>query len=242
MEPSERFPKSDEFKDVYRRNAAAYDRLVAREDYQGNVFAALNAIQPLHGLSIVEFGAGTGRLTRLLTVLAERIAAFDIEPAMLALARDNLTATGTSNWTLAAGDNLRMPVTANCADLALEGWSFNHVMAWHPEDWRERIDGMLKEMARVLKPGGVAILLETMGTGTRRPRIPNRRLKLLYHYWQESCGFDFRWVRSDYQFATPQEARDLLRGVFSESLTNTWLAAGMTLLPQCTGIWWRRFP
>ncbi len=240
MHDVERFPQSDEFKDVYRHRAAAYDHLVDREDFRGNVFAAINEIRPLHGLHIVEFGAGTGRLTRQLTVVAKRVAAFDIEPAMLRRGRDNLRNSGMTNWSLAAGDNRQMPVMADCADLVLEGWSFNHVMAWHPEDWRERIDGMLAEMARIARPGGTAILLETMGTGTRRPQVPNRRLAALYDYWQERHGFDYRWVRSDYQFASPAEADELLRGVFSPALTSKWLKDGMTILPQCTGIWWKR--
>ena len=240
QERPEDFPESDEFKDVYRHGAEAYDRLVAREDYRGNVIAALNEIRPLHGLRIVEFGAGTGRLTRNLSVMAEHIAAFDNAPAMVSRASQNLRATGMSNWSLALGDNLRMPVAAACADLVLEGWSFNHVLAWHPRDWRERINGMLAEMERILKPGGIAILLETMGTGAKRPQAPNRRLEALYQYWQEACGFQFRWVRSDYRFASPAESLELMRGVFSEQLTTKWLGGGKVILPQCTGIWWKQ--
>ena len=233
---------SDEFKDVYRHNAAAYVRLEAREDYQGNVFAALNEIRPLHDLCVVEFGAGTARLTRLLSVMVKYISAFGFEPAMLVHARDNMRTTGMTNWTLAVADNQHMPVATNCADLVLEGWSFNHLMAWHPNDWRERTDAMLGEMARILRPGGTAILLETMGTGTRRPKAPNRRLEVLYQYWQEECGFEFRWTRSDYLFASPAESIELMRGVFSEDLVEKWLSDGKTRLPQCTGIWWRHFP
>jgi ubiquinone/menaquinone biosynthesis C-methylase UbiE len=237
----EDFPVSDEFKDIYRHSAVAYDLLVAREDYRGNAIAALNEIRPLRGLRIVELGAGTGRLTRNLSVMAKHIAAFDIEPAMVTRARENMQATGMTNWSVAVGGNLCMPVIANCADLVLEGWSFNHVMAWHPKDWRQRINGMLEEMERILKPGGTAILLETMGTGARRPKAPNRRLEVLYQYWQEECGFQYRWIRTDYRFASPAESLELMRGVFSKSLTNKWLAGGKIILPQCTGIWWKHF-
>ena len=233
---------SDAFQYVNHHSAAAYDRLVDREDYQGNIFASLNEIRPIHDLRVVEFGAGIARLTRLLSVMVEHISAFDFQPAMLVHARNNMRTTGMTNWSLAVGDKLRMPLKSNCADLVLEGWSFNHVMAWHPNDWRERTDAMLGEMARILRPGGTAILLETMGTGTRRPKAGNRRLEVLYEYWQEECGFEFRWTRSDYLFASPAESIELMRGVFSEDLVEKWLSDGKTRLPQCTGIWWRHFP
>ena len=232
---------SDHFKDIYRYRAEQFDRLVAREDRRGNLFAALNDIRPLQGLKVVEFGAGTGRVTRMLSVAVERIFSFDIEPAMLKQADAAMCTSGMTNWHLSLGDNGRMPVASSCADLVIEGWSFAHVIGWYPQDWRERTNGMLEEMERILKPGGTAILIETMGTGTRRPKVPNRRLEVLFQYWQEECGFEYRWIRTDYRFASPAESLELMRGVFSESLTDKWLAGGKTVLPQCTGIWWKHF-
>ena len=230
---------ADHFKHIYRHSAATYDRLVAREDQQGNLFAALNEIRPLHGLQVVELGAGTGRLTRLLSVQVERIAAVDIEPRMLAVARDYMFTTGMTNWCVAVGDNGRMPVAAGCADLVIEGWSFGHVMGWHPTDWRERIDYMLAEMERILKPGGTAVLIETLGTGLRQPKAPTRDLAQLYKYWREECGFDFRWIRTDFQFASAEEALELMRFFFGDELAEQCLRGGKTSVPECTGIWWK---
>ena len=232
---------SDHFQNIYRYQAEDYDRLVAREDQQGNLFAALNAIRPLAGLRVVEFGAGTGRLTRLLSVLVERVAAFDIAPAMLAQAQTGLEATGMTNWDLALGDNGRMPVASRCADVVIEGWSFAHVMAWQPQAWRARVDAMLAEMARMLKPGGTAILIETMGTGRRQPQAPNPDLARLYAYWQEECGFAYRWIRTDYQFASPAEAEELISFFFGPELAADCLGSGDIILPECTGIWWKHF-
>ena len=75
--------RQDFFKTIYRHQAEQFDRLVDREDMHGNLFAALNDIRPLHGLKVVEFGAGTGRLTRLLSVLVDKVYAFDIETPMI---------------------------------------------------------------------------------------------------------------------------------------------------------------
>ncbi len=231
----------DHFRQIYRHQADMYERLVAREDQHGNLFEALIDIVPLHGLDVVEFGAGTGRLTRLLSLMARRVSAFDIEPAMLAEASLMLPTTGMSNWSLAIGDNARMPAASNSADLVIEGWSFAHIMEWHPQQWRERADAMLAEMRRILKPGGMALLIETLGTGRRQPQAPTPELATLYHYWESSCGFNMRWIRTDFQFASRSEADELTRFFFGDALADEFLAPRSVILPECTGIWWRRF-
>ena len=228
------------FQDIYRNRAEQFERLVAREDRQGNLFAALNDIHPLRGAKVLEFGAGTGRVTRLLAVAVERVFAFDIEAAMLDRALSAMRASGMSNWHLALGDNGRMPVAPACADLAIEGWSFAHIIGWHPQDWRARTDMMLAEMERALKPGGTAVLIETMSTGRRQPQAPSASLRKLYDHWQEEHGFAYRWIRTDYQFASPQEADELMRFFFGDDLANDCLDGKRVIVPECTGLWWKR--
>lgn len=233
--------RRDFFQDIYRNQAEQFDRLVSREDRQGKLFAALNEIRPLHGLKVVEFGAGTGRITRQLSVVVGSIHAFDIEPSMLAQADSAMRASGMTNWRLALGDNGRMPVVSGCADLVIEGWSFAHVIGWYPNDWLARTDAMLAEMKRILKPGGTAILIETMGTGRRQPRAPSASLRELYDYWQAEHGFAYRWIRTDYQFASPAEADDLIRFFFGEEIAEDCLDGENVIVPECTGIWWKQF-
>lgn len=228
------------FRAFYREQSALFDRLASREDWQGRLFAALNEICRLDGLRIAEYGAGTGRLTRLLAAQAKLVYAFDIEPAMLALARENLQAAGMTNWRLGVADNLRMPLAANCVDLAVEGWSFAHSVAWHGEGWRQACDSLLNDMARVLRPGGTAILIETLGTGHRQPNPPGDWLPQLYQHWQDQHGFQRRWIRTDYQFASEAEMDELLRAFFGAALADQALAAGKLIVPECTGIWHKR--
>ena len=231
----------DRSKHIYRHRAADFERLVAREDYQGNLFAALNDIRPLDGLDVVEFGAGTGRLTRLLSVQARRIHAFDLEPAMLAEAQINMLRTGMNNWSLALADNARMSLVAGCADLVVEGWSFGHTVHWQRADGLRQVDAMLAEMRRILRPGGVAILIETMGTGQRQPAAPSQELAKLYDYWRGEKGFQYRWIRTDFHFASPAEADELLRFFFGDHDAAAWLSPDQVIVPECTGIWWRQY-
>lgn len=232
--------RRNRFKDIYRNRAEQFDRLVAREDRRGNLFAALNEICPLRGAKVVEFGAGTGRVTRLLSVAVDEIFAFDIEGSMLGRAQRAMRATGMTNWHLSLGDNCRLPVASACADLAIEGWSFAHVREWHPKDWREQTNRMFAEMERVLKPGGTAILIETMGAGRRQPLAPTN-LRQLYGHWERELGLSYRWVRTDFQFASPQEADELMRFFFGDELANSCLDGKRVIVPECTGIWWRTF-
>src|SRR5206468_3612923 len=123
-----------------------------------NILRALNQIKPADGAEVVELGAGTGRLTRLLAPAAGRIHAFDLSPHMLSIACATLSAMGLSNWTLAAGDNRRVPVKSGIADISIAGWSFGHMQSWYPATWRDEMRQILAEMQRVLKPGGTAII------------------------------------------------------------------------------------
>lgn len=231
--------RQDFFQAIYLNQAEQFDRLVAREDRHGNLFAALNEIRPLHGLNVVEFGAGTGRVTRQLSVIVDSVFAFDIAPSMLRRAGKAMRETGTANWRLALGDSSRMPVASDCADLVIEGWSFAHVIGWHPDGWRALTDLMLAEMERILKPGGSAILIETMGTGCRQPQAPSAKLAQLYDYWRQAWGYSYCWIRTDFQFATPEEADELMRFFFGDEIADACLDRDTVVVPECTGVWWK---
>ncbi len=232
---------ADHFKNIYTHHADLYERLVAREDQQGNLFSALNEIRSMYGIDVVELGAGTGRITRLLSVMVNQIFASDIAPAMLQEAKAYLETTGMENWALLQSDNRQMPIAPDVADVVIEGWSFGHMMSWHPDTWQEQIDRMLAQMERIAKPDGTAILIETMGTGRRKPQAPTDDLAKLYEYWQTEHGFEYRWIRTDYQFASLEEASELIRFFFGDELADETVDSGKVILPECTGIWSKTF-
>ena len=47
---------------IYLTEAEQYEALVSREDYQSNIFRALDEIVNVDGLDVLDLGAGTGRL------------------------------------------------------------------------------------------------------------------------------------------------------------------------------------
>jgi ubiquinone/menaquinone biosynthesis C-methylase UbiE len=225
-----------EHNEIYARHAAEYERLVSREDYQGNILRALRAILPLPGLEVIEMGAGTGRLTCLLAPLVASIAAFDLSAHMLALAQARLRALSLHNWRLAVSDHRRLPVRSAAAGLVISGWSVCYLKSWGGDGWQAQVARALAEMRRAARPGGWLILLETLGTGNETPQPPPE-LRPYYDYL-ESQGFQRAWIRTDYRFPSRAEAEQTASFFFgAASVERLITAQSGVILPECTGVW-----
>lgn len=222
-----------DFKHIYSSQAADYDALVSREDYQGNLLPALAEICAFAGATVVELGAGTGRLTRMLAPLASRIYAFDISAHMLSVA----AARAAGGLYAAVSDNRQLAVKSAAADVAIAGWSLGHFTGWHPQSWRHEIGQSIAEMKRVVRPGGTIIILETQGTGRATPLPPSRDLAAYYGWMVEKHGFTPSWIRTDYRFESTDEARRLVSFFFGDEMVKQTIRPGETIVPECTGIW-----
>lgn len=233
-------PMSDNFKRVYEREAVQYDRLVSCEDHQGSILRAIKRIVDLAGSTVVEFGAGSGRLTRLLAPFVERIHACDASPHMLDVARAGLDALGLTNVDLATADNKRLPAPDGQADVAIAGWSFGHCCDWFPHTWKDEVAAAVDEVARVLRPRGTAIILETLGTGSSVPQPPSERLARYYAWLEQEQGFSSLAIRTDYRFASVREAKELCGAFFGADFLRQ-VDVSSEIVPECTGIWWRRY-
>ena len=225
-----------DLKDIYARQADRYDELVAREDYQHNLMAAINRLRPVAGLDVVELGAGTGRLTCLLTPVAKSVRAFDASPVMLAAAAAKLHRSQARNWQVRLADHLHLPVASATADLALAGWSLCYAALDHPDRWRETLSQALGEMRRVLRPGGTCLIIESLGTGFETPHPPEV-LKDYLGYLTE-LGLQSEWIRTDYKFESVAEAARLMRFFFGDELAEQAVREQWQIVPECTGLWW----
>ncbi|MCP4415340.1 MAG: methyltransferase domain-containing protein [Chloroflexi bacterium] len=228
-----------DYKKIYATQAEAYEQMVLREDYLENILPTLEEIRPFHKQHVVEFGAGTGRLTCMLAPLVKQIDACDGAAHMLSVAERKLKAGGWQNWQLHHASNSHLPLPDNIADIAIEGWSFAHARDWFPDSWQQKIGNMLDEMKRILKPGGTMILLETLGTGSTSPAPPTPHLAELYCWWEQTYQLQSRWIRTDYQFDSPEECANLTRFFFGDDFAKRILTEQLTILPECTGIWWQ---
>jgi ubiquinone/menaquinone biosynthesis C-methylase UbiE len=226
-----------ELEDIYAGKADQYDLLVSREDYEGNILRSLAEIRPLDGIDVVEFGAGTGRLTTMLAPLARSIQAFDASQHMLDVAIAKLERSGLDNWRAALADHRAIPAGDQVADLAISGWSICYTVVWHTENWRVELGKALAEMRRVLRPGGTAVIIETLGTGHETPHPPAELVD--YYAYLEQAGFHSTAIRTDYRFRSAEEAEALVRFFFGDTLADQVAREQTTVLPECTGVWWQ---
>jgi ubiquinone/menaquinone biosynthesis C-methylase UbiE len=229
-----------DYKQIYQTQAEQYEYLVAHEDYEGNILRALLGIRPLANTIIVELGAGTGRLTRLLAPLARQIVACDIAQPMLEVARQKLQQAGRHNWQTVVCDNRAVAVAGATADVAIIGWSLGHFISWYAGNWRDEIGRCLAEMSRTLRPGGTMIILETLGTNQRTPTPPSPGLAVYYQWLEQEQGFQSAWIRTDYQYPTVAEAVASIRFFFGEAMADNVARTNSPIVPECTGLWWRR--
>lgn len=227
----------DHYAEIYAHHAEEYERLIAREDYTGNLLAALRGITPLEGLNVIDMGAGTGRLARLLAPFAQSVRAFDTSAAMLAEARVRLAAEGARNCHVTVADHRALPVESYSVDLVISGWSICYTVVWE-QDWRAELDKALAEMQRIARPGGMLIIVETQGTGCETPAPPESMGP--YFAYLEAKGFAFTWIRTDYRFVSVEEASELTKFFFKADMSGKLISHEPAILPECTGIWWKR--
>lgn len=222
-------------KTVYKQEGDRYQQLVSREDYQGNLLPALEQILNLDGLDVLDLGAGTGRLTYLLSPLVNSVHAFDLSPHMLDVAAGHLRSHDYLNWLVSAADHRSIPRSSNSADLIVSGWSVCYLVVWAEDDWKKNLDLAMQEMQRLLREEGIIIIIETLGTGTDEPDPPEKLRD--YFAYLEGAGFQHTWVRTDYQFQDWNEAADLVEFFFGQDMLDKIIPGEKPVLPECTGIW-----
>jgi ubiquinone/menaquinone biosynthesis C-methylase UbiE len=144
--------------------AGAYNRWAATYDSDANLTRDLDAIVlraaelELDGAQVLELGCGTGKNTVWLAEHAESLVAMDFSDGMIALARERV---GDAPHVRFVRHDVRgpWPVDGESADVVIGNLVLEHV---------ENVVAVFTEIARVLRPGGVAFLCELHPDRQRR--------------------------------------------------------------------------
>jgi SAM-dependent methyltransferase len=223
-----------EHEDVYRNEADRYHALVTSEDYSGNLSRAIQSVIP-DGAAVLESGAGTGRVTAILAPLASEIACFDLSVPMLTKAEISTPPHSSGFYGYSAADHRYLPVRASRFEWIVSGWSVCYLATWNRENWQMEVNHALRELTRVIRPGGHILLIESLGTGETIPNPPGHLIEYLNYL--DKLGFQRRWIRTDYRFADEATARDLTGFFFGESMLKNIEFSPAPTLPECTGLW-----
>ena len=139
---------------------------------------------------VVDIGCGVGRLTRPLARRARRVIAVDVSSEMLARARDLNADLDNVEWVHGDGESLR-PLPDASADACI-----SHVVFRHLPDPSLTL-GYVREMGRVLRPGGFAAFEVSNDPAAHSARSPGIRTRLAAVAGRAPRGVaDAAWVGS----------------------------------------------
>jgi ubiquinone/menaquinone biosynthesis C-methylase UbiE len=224
--------------DIYEHISTPYDLLVSKEDYTRNIPAALSEIADFNNKDIADLGAGTGRLTTMVAENAKSIVAVDFAADMLKVTASKLSQMDLTNWKTPVSDLRQLPLDDQSMDIVMAGWSICYLGSSNNKEWTETLLQVLSEINRVLRPNGTVIILETLGTGNEQPTPPDF-LQSYYQKLEQEYGFKHKAIRTDYQFDSVEQAEELCRDFFGDSLGDRIIEQQIKIVPECTGIWWR---
>jgi ubiquinone/menaquinone biosynthesis C-methylase UbiE len=225
---------------IYRQHADRYERLVSYEDYEHRLYPALAAIRSFDQADVIEWGAGTGRVSELIAPHARSLIACDLNDHMLKVARTKLARCPGLVWHTVVAEHRRMPLPDRCADVSLAGWTVGYFNATaYGMAWQQAVADTIAQMQRVLRPGGTIIIIDTLGTGSTEPNPPHAALAAYYRLLEDELGFQSTWVRTDYQFDSLDCAAELTSFFFGDAWADKVRDNNWIILPECTGIWWK---
>jgi ArsR family transcriptional regulator len=136
----------------FKRKGADWDEMRALDLPAQAVETALTALVPEAAASrLLDIGTGTGRVLELLAPRIRVGLGVDASKAMLALARARLSSADMGHCSVRLADMYRLPLPDASFDIAVLQ------MVLH---YAEDPAGVLAEAARVLVPGGMAIVIE----------------------------------------------------------------------------------
>ncbi|HQR47144.1 MAG TPA: metalloregulator ArsR/SmtB family transcription factor, partial [Thermoanaerobaculia bacterium] len=140
--------------------AGRWDRIQAPFYASGVREAALVRLVP-RGLTVADVGCGTGLLTLVLSRVAGRVIAVDGSPEMVRSTRTKVARSGLRNVEVRPGRAESLPIASGSCDA---------LFAFHLLRHLPRPADAVSEFARVLAPGGRAVVVELEPHGVRALR------------------------------------------------------------------------
>ncbi len=224
--------------EIYQKYAYEYDELVSHEDYQRNLNSVLNKLFDFNDKKAIEFGTGTGRLTKIYIETIKESICFDSSAHMLEKSKVNLK-DYLHKISFQIVDNEKINTLSLKADLVMEGWSFGHTIIDNKNKLKETAGKLIEDCNKLLNPNGKIIIIETFGTNVDIPNAPHDALKEFYDLLEKEFHFKKEIVRTDYNFENALEAKRIMGFFFGEDMKEKIGKQDSSIIKEFTGIWYK---
>lgn len=193
-------------------------------DRAGHVLAAMRAVAPWSGRTLVDLGCGTGFWLRRYAGEAARVIGVEPDPALRSAARRAAAALPATD--VLAGSAERLPLADDSADVVHARFAY-----FFPPG----ADAGLAEVLRILRPGGHLVVVDNdyrWGDFARllaasAARAPLRTAAAVDAWWRER-GSARHEVRSELRFASRADLAAVLRIELPEAVAADWLRSHPT--------------
>jgi SAM-dependent methyltransferase len=136
-------------------------RFYAQGAAETDALLVIGEITPDEGLTLLEIGCGTGRMTRRLSELFGQVIALDVSAEMLKRAQQALVDRDNIGYLLGNGHDL-VEIADQSVDVVFSYITLQHVPT------ASYVLSYIRETARVLRPGGRAALQLRTNSATAR--------------------------------------------------------------------------
>ena len=223
--------------EIYKEYADQYDRLVAAEDWKGNLPALLHDLIDWNDRVVYEAGIGTGRITEMFIKEAKCCFGFDREQHMLDKCMENLSEYAEKLF-LSVGENTKLPGIGCKADVFIEGWSLGHTIIENENNIEACVKTILEDISTFLDGTGQVIIIESLGTFVSQPTVKRDAIQTFFELLEDTYSFVKYVLSTDYCFSTVQEAAEVMGFFFGEDMKQSINRSELCVIPEYTGIWY----
>ncbi len=205
-------------------------------DPAGVIDTTIDALHPLHGAEVVDIGCGTGFHLPRFAARGARVVGVEPHLPLVHRAQQRLTAGGEHTASVLAGDAEALPLADASVDVAHARWAYFFGAGCEPG---------LAEVARVLRPGGIAVVVDndvtrsTFGAWFRRA-YPAYDAVAVQRFWDRQ-GFTTEHLTIEWTFDRRDDLDAVARIELPPAVADEVLAAHHGLsVDYAVALRWRR--
>ncbi len=205
-------------------------------DRAGVIDTTIDALHPLHGAEVVDIGCGTGFHLPRFAARGARVVGVEPHLPLVYRAQQRLTAGGEHTASVLAGDAEALPMADASVDVAHARWAYFFGGGCEPG---------LAEVARVLRPGGIAVVVDndvtrsTFGAWFRRA-YPAYDAVAVQRFW-DRLGFTTEHLTIEWTFDRRDDLDAVARIELPPAVADEVLAAHHGLsVDYAVALRWRR--